>query len=124
MSLKSILGGILFLCIIVVGIYLGGSVLHFIRFPCLLFTMGTTGTLVLMRYRKGDSRYHIYANIKRYVIFCGVIGTFIGIIQMVRNGVTDSSQFMPGLGVALLSTLYSIIIYCIIDTLDVEPGRA
>ena len=121
MKLKSTLGCSIFLCIIVVCVILGGPVLQFVRLPGILFTLGTTGALVLMQHQKGDPTYTVYANTKRYAIVCGIIGTFIGIIQMGRNGITDPARFMPGLGVALLTTLYGLIIYCIADAFDVRP---
>jgi len=111
-----IIGLFIFLFIIIASIWLGGPLGQFVHFPSLLFVVIVSFGLALMKYRKGDGRSRFMTNLKRYAIPSGVIGCLIGFVQIGAN-VSDPSQIPAGVGVAILTIFYGLILYCIIDAL-------
>ena len=112
----AIVGLLIFLFVIVGSIYIGGNPLSFIHFPSIGFVIIASGGLALMKYRKGDGKLGFITNLKRYSILSGVIGCLIGFVQIGAN-VSNPSQIPAGVGVAILTILYGLILYCIIDAL-------
>lgn len=51
----------------------------------------------------------ILDNLAKYAPAFGMIGTLIGMVQMLRN-VSNPSQIGPGMAVAILTTLYGVVI--------------
>ena len=111
-----IIGLFIFLFIIIASIWLGGSLGQFVHFPSLIFVIIVSLGLALMKYRKGDGRSGFMTNLKRYSIPSGVIGCLIGFVQIGAN-VSDPAQIPAGVGVAVLTIFYGLILYCIIDAL-------
>jgi flagellar motor component MotA len=69
-----------------------------------------------MKYQKGDVKSDFLTSLKRYSIPSGVIGCLIGFIQIGAN-VSNPAQIPAGVGVAILTIFYGLILYCIIDAL-------
>jgi flagellar motor component MotA len=111
-----IIGLFIFLFIIIASIWLGGSLGQFVHFPSLVFVVIVSFGLALMKYRKGNGRSGFMTNLRRYAIPSGVIGCLIGFVQIGAN-VSDPSQIPAGVGVAILTIFYGLILYCIIDAL-------
>ena len=87
----------------------GGHVLGFFHVPSALFVLGTAGGLGLAGYREGGW-IGFLRSFKRHLIIAGVLGTIIGIIQMMQN-ISSPDEIGGGVAVALLTTLYSLILY-------------
>ncbi len=79
------IGLLIFLFVLIGGIFVGGSVVQFVHFPSIGFVIIASSGLALMRHREGDGRQGFLAHLKRYLIPAGVIGCLIGLIQMGRN---------------------------------------
>lgn len=118
-----IIGLFIFLFIIGASIWLGGSLLQFIHLPSIGFVIIVSLGLALMKYRKGDGSSGFMANLRRYTIPSGVIGCLIGFIQMGAN-LSDPAQIPAGVGVAVLTIFYGLILYCIIDALVEQESKA
>lgn len=117
-----IIGLFIFMFIIIASIWLGGPLGHFVHIPSLLFVVIVSFGLALMKYRKGDRRSDFMTSLKRYSIPSGVIGCLIGFVQIGAN-VSDPSKIPAGVGVAILTILYGLILYCIIDTLAEQKHK-
>jgi flagellar motor component MotA len=108
------------------SIVLGGGA-GFFSMPCLMITCGMTFFLLLGVFGKAfllfipdafltlftvsSSPNPTFADIaktgSRFIIGTGVVGTLIGLIQMLRN-LDDPSTIGAGMAVALLTSLYAI----------------
>ena len=111
-----IIGLFIFLFIIAASIWLGGSLVQFVHFPSIGFVIILSFGLALMKYRKGDGSSSFFTNLRKYSIPSGVIGCLIGFVQMGAN-ISDPAQIPAGVGVAVLTIFYGLILYCIIDAL-------
>ena len=111
-----IIGLFIFLFIIAASIWLGGSLVQFVHFPSIGFVIILSFGLALMKYRKGDGSSSFFTNLRKYSIPSGVIGCLIGFVQMGAN-ISDPTQIPAGVGVAVLTIFYGLILYCIIDAL-------
>ena len=109
------IGLLIFLFVLVAGIFPGGALLQFVHFPSIGFVIIASAGLALMRYREGDGRQDFLAHLKRYAIPAGVIGCLIGLVQVGQNA-SDPEQIPAGVSVAVLTISYGLILYCIIDT--------
>ena len=103
-----------FLGIFVLAVVAGGTTLTFFHIPSALFMLGATGGLGLASYR-GNGFVGYVASCKKHLITAGAIGTGIGVIQLLTN-VSNPEQIGPGLAVALLTLLYSAILYGIAES--------
>ena len=108
------IGLLIFLFVLVAGIFVGGSLLQFIHFPSIGFVIIASGGLALMKHRKGEGGQDFLAHLKRYAIPAGVIGCLIGLVQ-VGNNASNLEQIPAGVSVAVLTVFYGLILYCIID---------
>lgn len=121
MSTK-IIGLFIFLFIIAASIWVGGSIFQFIHIPSMVFVIIVSLGLALMKYRKGDSSSAFLSNLKRYSIPSGVIGCLIGFVQIGAN-VSDPAQIPAGVGVAVLTIFYGLVLYCVIDALAEQEHK-
>lgn len=109
----------------------GGSVAIFINAPSLVIVLGVSCFLgiaayglrdfsygmsaLLCVYRKrvpsslGAKHANIIRSMRTYVVFSGVMGFFVGLIQMLAN-LNDPSSIGPAVAVALLTIFYSILL--------------
>ena len=117
-----IIGLFIFLFIIIASIWLGGSIGQFVHYPSLIFVVIVSFGLALMKYQKGDGKSDFMTSLKRYSIPSGVIGCLIGFVQIGAN-VSDPSQIPAGVGVAILTIFYGLILYCIIDALAEQKHK-
>jgi flagellar motor component MotA len=117
-----IIGLFIFLFIIIASIWLGGPLGQFVHFPSLLFVVIVSFGLALMKYRKGDGKSVFMTSLRRYSIPSGVIGCLIGFVQIGAN-VSDPAQIPAGVGVAILTIFYGLILYCIIDALAEQKHK-
>jgi len=117
-----IIGLFIFLFIIIASIWLGGSLVQFVHFPSLLFVIIVSFGLALMKYQKGDGKSDFLTSLKRYSIPSGVIGCLIGFVQIGAN-VSNPAQIPAGVGVAILTIFYGLILYCIIDALAEQKHK-
>ncbi len=115
--------------VIVVGIAMGGRLATFIHIPSILFAGGMTFFMLLASFGKDFLKFipdailtllsksagpcPRFAEIARfggrYVIGAGLTGTLVGLVQMLAN-LSDPSNLGRGMAVALLTTLYAVII--------------
>ena len=117
-----IMGLFVFLFIIIASIWFGGPLVQFVHFPSMGFVIIVSLGLALMKYRKGDGSATFLTNLKRYSIPSGVIGCLIGFVQMGAN-VSDPAQIPAGVGVAVLTIFYGLILYCVIDALAEQEHK-
>ncbi len=110
----SIAGLLVFAAIVIGCIICGGNIAAYIHIPSIIIVIGAPAGLALIKYKKGDETICFIRNFKRYVIHIGVLGCVIGFIQMGSN-LTDMKWYPKGSAIALLTVLYGIIIYCILD---------
>jgi flagellar motor component MotA len=103
------LGISVFLIVIFYCVFAGGGAQSFLHIPSLLFVLGTAGGLGLAGHR-GNGVCGYVASLKKHLITSGVLGTLIGVIQMMRN-LGDPEAIGAGLAVTLLCPFYSIILY-------------
>lgn len=87
----------------------GGGALSYIHIPSALFVLGAACGLGLAGYR-GNGFVGYVASCKKYLIIAGVLGTIIGTIQLLAN-LSNPEDIGGGLAVALLTLLYSVILY-------------
>ncbi len=113
--MRMAVGLLMFLFVLVAGIFVGGSLFQFVHFPSIGFVIIASGGLSLMRHRKGEGRQVFLAHLKRYTIPAGVIGCLIGLVQVGQNA-SSPEQIPAGVSVAVLTIFYGLILYCIIDT--------
>jgi flagellar motor component MotA len=114
------IGLLIFLFVLVAGIFVGGSLLQFIHFPSIAFVIIASSGLALMRHREGEGRQDFLAHLKRYAIPAGVIGCLIGLVQLGQNA-SSPEQIPAGVSVAVLTIFYGLILYCIIDAFTGHP---
>ncbi len=116
-------------CFFIFGAIIIGGGAGFLNVPALMITCGTTFFLLLGVYRKDFLTFipdsiatfftvspmpnPVFADIaktgSRFIIGTGVVGTLIGFIQILRN-LSDPSAIGAGMAVALLTSLYAILI--------------
>lgn len=110
-----IIGGVIFLIVLIVGFLGDGDFWIFINLPAIGFVAFATVGLTLMKYRKGIGKLEVINNLKKYSILSGVIGCLIGFVQMGWH-VSDDLQMIPmGVAIAILTIIYGLIFYCILD---------
>jgi len=109
------IGLLIFLFVLVAGIFVGGSLLQFVHLPSIGFVIIASSGLALMRHRKGEGGQDFLGHMKRYAIPAGVIGCLIGLVQ-VGNNASNLEQIPASVSVAVLTIFYGLILYCIIDT--------
>jgi len=114
-SARCCVGISVFLIVILYVLFAGGGPLSFVHSPSALFVLSAAGGLGLAGHR-GNGFVGYVASFKKHVITCGVLGTLIGVIQMLRN-LSDPEAIGAGLAVALLCPFYSIILYGICESL-------
>ena len=117
-----VFGLFIFLFIIVASIWFGGPLGQFVHFPSIGFVVIVSLGLALMKFRKGDGSSVFLSNLKRYSIPSGVIGCLIGFVQMGAN-VSDPAKIPAGVGVAVLTIFYGLVLYCIIDALTEQEHK-
>lgn len=109
------IGLLVFLLVLVAGIFPGGNLLQFVHFPSIGFVIIASGGLAVMRHRRGEGIQDFLAHVRRYSIPAGVIGCLIGLVQLGQNA-SSPEQIPAGVSVAVLTIFYGLILYCIIDT--------
>lgn len=123
-KITAILGIIVFMVAIVGAIKMGGRIMTFIFIPAGFLVVLVAGGLGLACYRGGGLLGYAEA-CKKHFISAGILGTIIGIIQMLAH-LEDPSAWGRGAAVALLSVFYGVVLYCISDVLVAqarEVGR-
>ncbi len=133
-------------CFFFFGAIIIGGGAGFLDIISLMFTCGTTFFLLLGVFGKAFLQFipdafltlftvasipnPKFANIaktgSRFVIGTGVLGTLIGLIQMLRN-LSDPSTIGAGMAVALLTSLYAIfmseIVFAFLYKVYSKPGQ-
>jgi len=108
-GLRYCLGISVFVIVILYCLFAGGGPQSFLHVPSALFVLGTAGGLGLAGHR-GSGVAGYVASLKKHLLTCGVLGTLIGVIQMLRH-LSSPEAIGAGLAVALLCPFYSIILY-------------
>ena len=118
-----IIGILLFHAIIIYAVSSKTGIKNFIDPATLLFIIIAAGGLTLMKYRKGCDIFELLTSLKRYLILAGVIAGIIGFIIIVLN-VDNWNAIGPAVGITLLSILYALMLYCVVDTfIEKNPAR-
>ena len=110
----------IFLGIFVFSIAAGGSFISFIHYPSALFVLGTAGGLGLASYH-GNGFLGYMAACKKHLITAGILGTIIGVILLLQN-ISNPDDLGGGLAVALLTLLYSVILFGIFEAFITKVG--
>jgi hypothetical protein len=99
----------------------GGNLPAFIHIPSLLYVTVLPASLAMVKYRKGGDKSKLLNSFKRYLIPCGVMGTLTSVIQMasayLKAGTLNPVNLLAGFSVAVLTILYALVLYCVIDVL-------
>ena len=114
MKTTTIAGLLVFAAIVIGSIVCGGNITAYINLPSIVIVIGAPAGLALIKYKKGDNTICFIRNFKRYVIHIGVLGCVIGFIQM-GSSLSEMKWYPQGSAVALLTVLYGITIYCVLD---------
>jgi len=128
-SIYHLVGTVGVLAIVILGIYINGSLLWFINIPSALTVIGITFFLLLGNFgtdflkfipdsfltffSKPSKPIPRYAEIaqfgSRYAVGAGILGTLIGLISMFCQ-MDDPSSLGPALGLALLTIFYALFL--------------
>ncbi|MBW8016720.1 MAG: hypothetical protein FVQ82_11075 [Planctomycetes bacterium] len=111
-----IIGIFIFIGIIIATIYLDGGALMFFHIPSMIFVVVVGGSLGLASYRGGGFIKYITA-CKKHFMSAGILGTVIGVIQMLQ-GLSSPDSIGAEVAVGLLAVFYGIILYCIADAIS------
>jgi len=125
--MKTITIGLLLILLSIGGaIAFGANWEFFINFPSAAIIVLIAGGLTLMRYRKGESLVNILASVKKYCLLSGFIGCMIGMLQVAFSFHGRDTFNIPGIfvgfGTCLLCVFYGLILYCIIDAIQLKKG--
>ena len=128
MVLRSLISAAVFTGIVISAIHMGGSVASFIDIPSLTLVLGclAAGTTwsfsfdqianafrVALQGNANESKarqaHLVFVKMSDFSIGAGLIGTLIGLVQMLKN-LDDPTVIGPAMAVALLTLLYGIIL--------------
>jgi len=88
----------------------------FIDIPSILIVLLVGGSLGMASYKGGGFVGYMKA-CKKHFISAGILGTVIGMIQILQN-LSNPEHIGPGLAIALLTIFYGVILYCIADAIS------
>jgi hypothetical protein len=106
----------------------GGDLPAFIHIPSLLYVTVLPAGLAMVKCRKGADKSKLLKSFKRYLIPCGAMGTLTGVVQMasacLKAGTLNPVSVLAGFSVAVLTVLYALLLYCIIDVCTEQKPTA
>lgn len=102
--------------LILFGVNVGGfsTIVYFIDIPTLLIIAVICATCVFLSGAR--TSYDVLKMIQKIVIPIGVFSFFFSVVIILGN-ISDLSKLGPSLAVAILSVIYSLIIYLIVVTI-------
>ncbi len=131
MNIFFVIGEVLFIGFILLAIVLGGNLTHFIDIPSVLIVAGGCFSMALMSFtiseiasaflhafgvpgnkEELELSSYFWECMIRNLLLVGVLGTAIGLVQMLAY-LSDPNAIGPSVAVAILTTLYGIIVAAI-----------
>ena len=124
MVIKRVIGFIAILGFMMVGV--GSNIGAMLNGPAAIIVFGLIISGILAGGRNTDNLFSIifnkdatsdalqdaaqtYRDMQTYAVGSGLVGTFIGVVIMLKN-MSDLAAFGPAMAVALLTILYSLIL--------------
>ena len=121
--------GLVGISMLLAAMMMGGSIMGFVNAPSIIIVICGTIAFSLAHHSKSeigdalnaafgsdevsadDASKHlaVFATLRMIVYGCGVTGVLIGLIQMLQN-LDDPSSIGPAMAVALLCSLYSVVL--------------